>query len=73
MGKPLRRVVRRKHSSKRQASNRKQQIFTAATFNVQRISHIKMEAILQDGYDLMALTELGGRPKEAWEIDVKYP
>ena len=40
---------------------------------MQRISHIKVEAILQDGYDLMALTELGGRPKEAWEIDVKYP
>ena len=68
-------MVRRKHSSKRQASNRKRQVFTAATFNIQRISHIKVEAIIQDGYmyDMMALTELGGRPEETWELDVKYP
>ena len=72
-GGTLRGVVLRKHSSKRQASNRKRQVFTVATFNIQRISHIKMEAIIQDGYDLMALTELGGRPEEPWELDVKYP
>ena len=66
-------MVRRKHSSKRQASNRKRQVFTAAIFNIQRISHIKVEAIIQDGCDMMALTELGGRPEETWELDIKYP
>ena len=32
-----------------------------------------MEAIIQDNYDLMALTELWDRPKQGWELEIKYP
>ena len=32
-----------------------------------------MEAVISDNYDMMALTELWERPKESWELDIKYP
>ena len=32
-----------------------------------------MEAVIQDNYDLMALTELWDRPKKGWELEIKYP
>ena len=32
-----------------------------------------MEAVIGDNYDMMALTELWDRPKESWELDIKYP
>ena len=32
-----------------------------------------MEAVIGDNYDMMALTELWDRPKESWELGVKYP
>ena len=30
-------------------------------------------AVISDNYDMVALTELWDRPKESWELDIKYP
>ena len=47
--------------------------FTVATWNCNHISHQKMEAVIGDNHDMMALTELWDRPKESWELSIKYP
>lgn len=54
-------------------SNVSREVYTAATWNVEGLTEVKFEAVMQDGYDMLALTELHGRPQEAWEFEVKYP
>ena len=70
-------MILMKHPPKLKIANKKRQRagdrFTVATWNCNHISHQKMEAVIGDNYDMMALTELWDRPKESWELDIKYP
>ena len=47
--------------------------YDIAAWNIQRISQCKIELCFEQNYDLMALTELGDRPHDAWEFGLKYP
>ena len=47
--------------------------YDVAAWNIQRISQCKIELCFEQNYDLMALTELGDRPHDAWEFGLKYP
>ena len=59
------------HKRRQRASLRER--FTVATWNCNHISHQKVEAVISDNYDMLALIELWDRPKESWELDIRYP
>ena len=46
---------------------------TAATWNIQYLTFDKLEPVMEENYDMLALTELHDRPHEGWDLDIKYP
>ena len=43
---------------------------TAATWNIQYLTFDKLEPVMEENYDMLALTELHDRPHEGWDLDI---